>query len=436
MSNDIVKKIPSGRWIHIIPPTILVYIVAFMDRTNIGFAIAGGMNKSLGITSTVAGIAAGIFFIGYMFLQVPGGRIAEKGSAKKFIAWTIVAWGGLAILSGFVQNITQLLIIRFLLGVAEGGVYPAILTIISHWFPNEERGRANSFFIMNIPIASIITGPLSGWIISAYSWRYVFIIEGAIAFLLMAIWLPLISDRPCDAKWITKEEREYIETKLLKEQEALQGKEVVKQSIGRLLSNHNMWKLIAIYFCFNTGVYGFALWLPTILKTLTHSGMSGVGMLSTIPYIGTIIGLYAFATLSDRSMNRKMYTAIPLFGFAICLLLSVVFKSNIWVSFVFITGCGVFFQATSGVFWTIPPILFDSDMAASSRGVVNALGNLGGFAGPYLVGLLTTVYSASVGTISLVVFLFMAFMITLTLPKKTGKQNTIQHLQDKQVADR
>ena len=151
MINDIVKKIPSGRWIHIIPPTILVYIVAFMDRTNIGFAIAGGMNKSLGITSTVAGIAAGIFFIGYMFLQVPGGRIAEKGSAKKFITWTIVAWGGLAILSGFVQNITQLLIIRFLLGVAEGGVYPAILTIISHWFPNEERSEEHTSELQSQP---------------------------------------------------------------------------------------------------------------------------------------------------------------------------------------------------------------------------------------------------------------------------------------------
>lgn len=434
MSNDIIKKIPSGRWLHIIPPTILVYIVAFMDRTNIGFAIAGGMNKDLGITSTIAGVAAGIFFIGYMFLQVPGGRIAEKGSAKKFIAYTIVAWGGLAVLSGFVQNITQLLIIRFLLGVAEGGVYPAILTIISHWFPNKERGRANSFFIMNIPIASIITGPLSGWIISAYSWRYVFIIEGSIAFLLMFIWLPLISDRPCDAKWISKEEKDYIENSLREEQAALGGKGVVKQSIGKLLSNHNIWKLIAIYFCFNTGVYGFALWLPTILKTLTHSGMSGVGMLSTIPYIGTIIGLYVFATLSDRSMNRKLYTAIPLFGFAFCLLLSVLFKSNIWVSFAFITGCGVFFQATSGVFWTIPPILFDSDMAASSRGIINALGNLGGFAGPYLVGLLTTHFSAGVGTTSLVVFLFMAFLITLTLPAKTGKLSGAQ-LQNNQAVD-
>jgi len=433
MSNDIVKKIPAGRWIHIIPPTILVYIVAFMDRTNIGFAIAGGMDKTLGITSTIAGLAAGIFFIGYMFLQVPGGRIAETGSAKKFITWTIVAWGILAMLSGCVQNITQLLIIRFLLGVAEGGVYPAILTIISHWFPNGERGRANSFFIMNIPIASIITGPLSGWIISAYSWRYVFIIEGAVAFLLMFIWLPLISDRPSDAKWISKEEKDYIESTLREEQIALGGKKVVKHSIGTVLSNKNIWKLIAIYFCFNTGVYGFALWLPTILKTLTHSGMSGVGMLSTIPYIGTIIGLYVFATLSDRSMNRKLYTAIPLFGFALCLFLSVVFKSSIWVSFAFITGCGVFFQATSGVFWTMPPILFDGDMAASSRGIINALGNLGGFAGPFLVGLLTTHFGAGIGTMSLVAFLFLAFLITLTLPAKTGAMNAIANKQAKVV---
>jgi len=217
------------------------------------------------------------------------------------------------------------------------------------------------------------------------------------------------------------------------EQEALIGRKVVKHSVGQILSNRNIWKLIAIYFCFNTGVYGFALWLPTILKTLTHSGMNGVGMLSTIPYIGTIIGLYVFATLSDRSMNRKLYTAIPLFGFAVCLFLSVLSKSNIWVSFAFITGCGVFFQATSGVFWTIPPILFDSDMAASSRGVINALGNLGGFAGPFLVGLLTTHYGAGVGTMSLVVFLFVSFLLTLTLPAKTGKIGSSLDLKNKQI---
>lgn len=171
MSIEIEKPTTRGRWLHIIPATILVYIVAYMDRTNIAIGIAGGMDEDLGMTASFAGLVAGIFFIGYIFLQIPGGQIAERLSAKKLIAWTIVAWGGFALLTGFVQTPTQLLIIRFVLGVAEGAVYPAILALIGHWFPNEERARAIAYFQMNLAVASIITGPLSGWLIETYGWR-------------------------------------------------------------------------------------------------------------------------------------------------------------------------------------------------------------------------------------------------------------------------
>lgn len=433
MVTDSGTKIPKSRWLHIIPPAMLVYIVAFMDRTNIGFAIAGGMDKALGMTATLSGLAAGIFFIGYLSLQVQGAQMAERGSAKKFITWTIVAWGGLAVLSGFVQNFTQLLIIRFLLGVAEGGVWPAILTILSHWFPNEERGRANAYFLMNVPIASIVTGPLSGWIVSTYSWRHVFVIEGIVAFVLMFIWLPLISDRPSEAKWIAKEEKDWIETKLREEQEALGGNKSEKVPFSKVISNGNVWKLSIIYCCFCIGVYGFALWLPTILKDITKSGMTGVGLLSAVPYIGCIIGLYVWAKLADKTMNRRFFTAIGLLIFAICLVLSVVFKSNTWMSFIFLIGCGVMFQAPSSTFWTMLPLLFDSDMSASTRGVVNGIGNLGGFIGPYLVGMLTTMFSQGVGLYTLAGFMVLGFLLTMTLPGVTTGSDLKSNLPKNEV---
>ncbi|WP_029422679.1 MFS transporter [Alicyclobacillus macrosporangiidus] len=420
MSTNAVQKIPSGRWIHIIPPTILVYIVAFMDRTNIGFAIAGGMDKALGLTATFAGLAGGIFFIGYMVLQVPGGMIAERGSAKKFIAWTIVGWGTIATLTGFVHSAGQLLVMRFLLGVAEGGVWPAILVIIAHWFPNEERGRANAFFIMNIAIANIITGPLSGWILTIWNWRGVFIVEGLLSLALIAIWLPMMSDRPRDAKWISQAELQYIEGKLRQEEEAVRKDQAGPVSMGTLLANGNIWKLILIYFCYQTGIYGFSLWLPTILKSLTHMGMGSVGWLSAIPYIGTAIGLYIFASRSDKSNNRKLYTGLPMIGFAICLLLSVWTKNHIWVSFAFLVGCGVFLQAASPTFWTIPPLLFTPEVAGGARGIINALGNLGGFLGPYIVGLLTSIAGSNAGIYGLAVFLALGFLLTLTLPSKVS----------------
>lgn len=416
------KDIPKARWLHIIPPVLLVYVVAYMDRTNISFAMAGGMNSALGMAADISGLAAGIFFVGYMILQIPGGQIAERGNVKKFIAITIICWGGFAVISGFVQNSIQLLIIRFLIGVAEGGVYPAMLTILSHWFPNEERGRANALFCMNLPIGAIITGPLSGWIISAFSWRYVFIIEGLVALALIFIWWPLISDRPENAKWISKEEKEYIQTKLREEQEELSKGKLQNQkvSFGEVLKNVNVWKLTIVYFCFTTGVYGFSLWLPTLLKEIVKTSMSGVGFLSIIPYIGTIAGLYIFSSISDKSNNRRFYTGILLVVFAVCLILSVQFKHMVWLSFIFMIGCGMCLQAPASIFWTIPPLLFEADMAASARGFINALGNLGGFIGPYIVGFLITRYSSTVGIFSLAVFLVFGFIVSMTLPDKTA----------------
>lgn len=303
--TEVLNKIPQKRWVRIIPPTILVYIFGFMDRTNIGFAMAGGMNEALQMTATLSGLAAGIFFIGYMILQVPGGALAQAGHAKKFIAVSILAWSLMCVLLGFVDTAAHLLILRFLIGVAEGGVWPAILVVISHWFPADERGRANSYFIMNIAIASIITGPISGYLVTEYGWRYVFIVEGLVSFLLIFVWWPMISEHPADAKWISKEEREYLEEKLSKEQAELNQETGSKASLKTILGSLNMWKLILIYFCYQTGIYGFAMWLPTILRNLTSSGMTGIGFLSTLPYFACIAGLYIFGHLSDKSGNRK-----------------------------------------------------------------------------------------------------------------------------------
>lgn len=418
MSENV--KIPQQRWLRIIPPIIIVYIVGFMDRTNIGFAMAGGMSKDLGMTASVAGLAAGMFFIGFLFLQVPGGIIAERKSGKKLIAYAVILWSIIATLGGFVRNVNELLIIRFLLGVGEGCVLPCLLTMLSHWFPNEELGRANALCIMNVPIASIITGPLSGFILAHYSWRYVFIIEGVISLLVLFVWIPMMSDRPDDAKWISKEEKDYINQKMLEQKEMLKSKKATKVSLKDMLNNKSMWKLILLNLFYQTGIYGYSLWLPTTIKNLTNSGMGMVGILSIFPYIGTIIGLYVFANLSDKTSNRRKYIIIPLLSFALCLYLSVTFKQHIWISFVFLVGCGVFLQAAAGVFWTIPPTLFSGDIAAASRGVINALGNLGGFFGPYIVGALIQHYSYNAGIYFLVCSLITASLITMSLPKENS----------------
>jgi MFS family permease len=414
--------IPSSRWWRIIPLVMLIFVFSFMDRTNIGFAIAGGMSESLSMSASFSGLAAGIFFVGYVVLQWPGGHIAEHGSAKNFIGLSILAWGGLSVLSGLVENSTQLLIVRFLVGVAEGGVFPATLVLISHWFPNEERGRAIAYYNLSIAIAGIVTGPTSGWIISDFGWRWVFIVEGIVSLLLMLIWFPLIANRPADAKWISVEEREYLEHALRNEQLAL--KSSIKQiSYGALLKDFRLWHLVVLYIFFDTGCYGFAMWLPSILRNLTDTGMKSVGILAIFPYIAVGVGLYVFAQFSDRSLNRRRYTAMPMILFAVTLFLSTFLRDRIWVSYACLVICGLFLQSPNCSFWTIPSLMFPAEMSGGARGIINAFGNLGGFIGPFIVGWFTTLFhNYNAGVYFLALTLLISFLLTWMLPSlTTGK---------------
>jgi len=414
-----VKAVPKDRWLRIIPPMILIYVIAYMDRMNIGFAIAGGMNETLGLTATIAGLAAGIFFVGYIVLQIHGGHIAEHGSAKKFIFWTILAWGGISILTGFVQNEWQLLVMRFLLGVAEGGVWPAILVSISNWFPAKECGRANAFFMTSLALAAVITNPFTGWIVEKFDWRWVFFIEGGISLGLIFVWTPLFSDHPRDAKWISKEEKEYLEETLHKEKEAFTSQVRGSGYYKQLLRDRNLWMLTAIYFCNQVGQYGFLLWLPTILRDLTKMGMTSVGFLSALPYIFALLGLYVFPALADKTMNRRRYTALTEFGFGFCLFLSTQFPGQIWLAYFFIVMTGVFTKAPAAVFWAMPRTLFTPGLSGAARGFINAIGNIGGFLGPFLVGWISTLSSMKAGVYSLAGFLFAGSLITVFLPKIT-----------------
>ncbi len=423
MSEE-VKKIPGKRWLHVIPPCILIYIFSYMDRTNIGFAMAGGMSAELNMTASISGLAAGIFFIGYLFLQVPGGDLAERGYAKKFIAICILLWSGISIVNGFVESVTQLLVVRFILGFVEGGVWPAVMVIISHWFPQKERGLANSCFIMVLAISSIVTGPISGWLVTMFNWRYLFIIEGCVSLLLIFAWWPLIDENPQSAKWLSKEERDYLVTTLAEEQKSI-SKDAGHVSFKQVIGNLDMWKLILIYFASTVGLYGFAMWLPTILKNLTSSGMAQIGLLSTLPYFAMMLGLYVFGKLSDKSGNRKKYVVIPYLGIAICFLISNFLRDYTWVSFAFLVAVGFFLQSACGSFWTIPTMLFPSNVAGAGMVLINALGNLGGFFVPFIVGFLTTQFnSIYVGTYFVVVTMIVGALIAMSLPKKTeGKCN-------------
>ena len=418
-------KIPSGRWIRIIPPTIIVYIIAYMDRMNISFAMAGGMNESLGLSMTVSGLAAGIFFFGYLVLQVPAGHIAEHGSAKKFILWTIIAWGGLSTLTGFVQNDWQLLTMRFLLGVAEGGVYPAILVILSKWFPAREIGRANALFLMSLPISTVITNPVSGWIITNFDWRWLFIMEGAVSIALIFIWLPLISDRPEEAKWISKEEKEYLVTTINAEkaerEAAFKTAGHAKWTYSQLFADKHLWLMVFMYMCYTTGQYGYTLWLPTLLKNLTKMSLTNVGWLTSLPFVAALAGLYLFGALSDKSGNRRLHTALSIGGFGVFFWIATLFPGQIWLSYGMLVVTGIFTKSMQSPFWAMPALVFPPGVSGGARGVINALGNLGGFIGPFLVGWITSMTgNMTYGIYALVGSLLLGATLTMFMPKGTA----------------
>ncbi len=283
---------------------------------------------------------------------MPGGHIAEQGWGKKFVALSILCRGGLSMLTSFVTEAWQLMGLRFLLGVAEGGVWPAILVIIAKWFPAEERARANALFIMNINIAILVTNPISGWIIQNYGWRNVFIIEGIVSVLLILIWWPLIDERPQDAKWISREEREYIVSRIGAEEKAVHSTGVT--SYKDLFADANLWKLTAFYFFFQVGDIGFTMWLPTITKNLVQRGMTMVGLLSAVPFLAAMAGLYIIAVFPDRSMKRKLFLAIPANVFAAALVASVQTRDLAIVAYIFLVVCGLFHNAYNGVFWGLP----------------------------------------------------------------------------------
>ncbi|WP_434636578.1 MFS transporter [Klebsiella sp. I138] len=412
-------KTPGTRWLRIITPVLIACIISFMDRVNISFALPGGMEADLGITSQMAGVASGIFFIGYLFLQIPGGRIAVNGSGKRFIAWSLMAWAVVSIATGFVTHEYQLLVLRFILGVSEGGMLPVVLTMVSNWFPEKELGRANAFVMMFAPLGGMLTAPVSGAIIAALDWRWLFIIEGLLSVVVLAVWWFMISDRPEEARWLPEKERHYLVTTLAAERAAKLAEDTVSNApVKDVFRNSGLMKLVILNFFYQTGDYGYTLWLPTILKGLTGGSMASVGFLAVLPFMATLAGIYVISLFSDRSGKRRLWVRFSLYSFAAALLASVVLREHVVAAYIALVICGFFLKSATSPFWSMPGRIASAEVAGSARGVINGLGNLGGFCGPYLVGVMIYLYGQNVAVCALAGSLIIAGTMTFLLPKR------------------
>lgn len=409
-------NIPAQRWKRIIPIAFLMYTIAFLDRNNISFGFFG-MEKDLGIGATYAGLAAGVFFFGYLFLQVPGALLAQKWSAKKFIFFSLIVWGCFSVLTGLVHNLTQLMIVRFLLGVAEGGVSPATMILLTKWFPLNERARANGYWYLCIPAASIVSAPLSGLILTYLDWRWMFILEGLPPLIWATIWWFVIDDSPSKAKWISKEEKEYIEASLASERQEIRK---TTASFKDAVKNRNVIVLLLVFCFLQIGFYGFGLWLPKLIKSISGGSILTTSLLTAIPWICAMLGSIINSRHSDKTKEYKWHIAIPILAGGICLLASVLAgNANPVLSIAFLSLC-LGFMYCYGVYWTAVTAYLTDSVLSVAMGTFNAVGNLGGFVGPYIVGyLISKTNSFFMGEMFLICSLVISGLLAMCL--KTGK---------------
>ncbi len=363
-----------------------MYTIAFIDRTNISLALPS-MSRDLHMNPTQAGDAAGIFFWGYMLLQIPGGYLAHRWSAKRFVAILLVVWGLCSAASGLVTSWREFWVMRLLLGVAEGGVWPATLVLLSHWFPRAERARANAYWMLCLPVAVVLSSPLSGWILGHWNWRVLLISEGLFPFLWLAVWWYFISDHPHQAKWISAQERECLETTLRNEAAAVEPAK--PEPYLRALLRPQVLVMIGIYFLVNTGNYGYLFWLPSALGKARAMSNLQVGLLNAIPYIVTAIGMVLISRRSDQTHERRGHLAFALAWGGVFLLGSVLTSNHApGLCFVLIALVGAGSYGGHGPFWALPTETLPRSVAGSAMGLINALGNLGGYFGPQAVGYL------------------------------------------------
>lgn len=376
----------NKRFTHIIPFILIMYTIAYIDRNNVGFGFSG-MQKSLNISPTVIGMAGGIFFLGYFILQIPAGYIAKKYGTRKLLFVIQLIWGALAVTTGFVHNAQQLLIIRFFLGLSESALFPAILVLVTEWFPAKERARANGFWQMGANFAGLIVGPISGLIITYASWRGLFIIEGFPAIIWAIVCLIFLVDNPKKAKFLSEEERDYLKREFAEDAKNIKP---VSKNWKEAFFNIKTWALIVAYFSLNVGGYGISMWMPTILKNATKGGFGFVGLLTSVQTIVGIIVMYCISRHSDKTGEKKWHAALSIIIGAVMLLLSVATQQYVVLS----VGFVLFYNCVAGftpIFWTFPPMLISEDALGPSLGFINGIGNLGGFFGATIIGFIVSI---------------------------------------------
>ena len=378
-----IKKV----FLRLMPVLFISYILAYIDRINIGFA-AIRMNVDLGISPYIYGLGAGVFFLGYFVFEIPSNLMLEKTGARRWIARIMISWGAISACMAFIQGPTSFIIVRCLLGIAEAGFFPGVILYLTYWFPLEYRARIIAAFMVAIPVSLAVGAPLSTAILQMdglgglKGWQWLFIIEGVPTVLFGLVFLTVMPDKPRDAKWLSAEERSWLQNTIDSEHKAVAA--VHGTSVLQAFADPRLIALAFIYFANTTANLGLAFFLPQILKGLGLSDMQ-TGLMTSVPYIFGTLGILIFGYVSDKYKERRwtLFAALALTGFGL-IAAGLMTGSLLAVGVMAIAAVGIY--GTKAPFWPLPSLFLTGSAAAGGIALINSIGNLGGFVGPYVVG--------------------------------------------------
>lgn len=373
------------RWMYVLTAVFITYSLAYLDRANYGLGAAAGLAATLHITASQSALLGALFFLGYFAFQVPGMAYARRHSSTRIIFAALVLWGTLAALTGIIRLFWLLAIVRFLLGVAESVIFPAMLVLITKWFTRTERSRANTLLMLGNPITVLWMSVITGFLIHSLGWQMTFIVEGLPSVLWAFVWLLIMRDRPSDAPWMSAEGSAAIEQRLAEEQQTLPAIGSWRKAFAR----RDVLLLSIVYFCWSLGVYGFVLWLPTILRAGKDMGIERTGVLAATPYFLAVILMLFTSYYSDRSLRRKsvIWPYLVLAGIAMFVSFLTT-EHSFWIAYVALILAGGTMYAPYGSFFALVAESLPKNVLDEVLGLINSSGALGGFAGAWLVGLL------------------------------------------------
>src|SRR5712671_7996931 len=383
MEEAVVRRLT---W-RLVPFLFLLYIVAYLDRINVGFA-ALQMQQQLAFTDAVYGLGAGMFFAGYFCFQVPSNLVLQRVGARRWVALLMMVWGVISSAMVLVSGPRSFYVLRFLLGAAEAGFFPGVIFYLKSWFPARARARTVARFMTAAPLSGAVGGPISGALLGLHlsgglaGWQWMFLMEGIPAVLLGGVALVYLVDRPEEAAWLSGDERDWLLGTLQREREEM----VLESRTFSALAMPRIWMLALVYFGLNTVSYGVSLWLPKLIKSLSGVSNLTVGLLSAIPYVAAALAMVAVGLHSDRSGERRWHTALPAFAGAIALT-GAAYSTSVGPSIVLISVAVLGVFSMMGPFWAMPTSFLSGAAAAAGIAIINSIGNLGGFFGPLVIGM-------------------------------------------------